>query len=242
MCRRPGCGKALVPIAEFPIAWCVRRAERIKAELAALLRDQGDVGDLSNARGPDAETETASSRCAEHLLPFQAAEASTYRSVCSRCLEAAEGKVTVQSFDDAMAALDADAAAISAELTRHKSKLADPALVPGEFCESIAKWGAQETARIRAWEEREVKLVRSVAEETVQLLEGVCARQIEVGASIFTLRAGLRASLEELDYAVSDLPSDPAARLRKKWEVHAARALRADCEQQNRNPLAVGGP
>ena len=87
----------------------------------------------------------------------------------------------------------------------------------------MANWGAEETARIRGWEEREVKHIQGVANETAQLVQEVCAHRIKVGASVLTQRMGLRASLEEFEQALADLPSDPAARLSKMQAVYAER-------------------
>ena len=163
------------------------------------------------------------SLCAEHKLLFRVADASTQRPLCVDCLSAARGNLTVQPFDDAIAALDAANDANSDKLVLQKCKLAEPTFTAEEFRAKVAKWEVEETARIKAGEEREVKHVQAVASETVQLVQDVCARRLEVGASLLTQRTGLRASLEEFDQALADLPSDPAARLSKKRAVYAER-------------------
>ena len=167
--------------------------------------------------------------CAQHNLPFRAVEAATHRPVCSECMFAARGMLPVETFDEAVAALETpEAAATSAEVARQKAKLAEPTFTAYELRVKTAKWCADETARIRAWEEREVKHVHTVADDTVQLVEEVCLRKLEVGASLITQRTGLRATLEEFEHALADLPSDPAARLSKKRAVHMERKQLCD--------------
>ena len=222
VCRIPGCRKTLGPSAEFTVASCVQRTSRVKAELAALLGDQGNAGECPNARSTS-ESAPASGLCVQHRLPLQAVEVSTYRPVCSECLTTTEAKVDVKTFDEANTILESLHAATSAEAAKHIAALAEPTFTPEDFCDRISKWGAEESARIRAWEEREVKRVQAVAAENVQLVQEVCARRIEVGASVFTQRMCLRASLEEFEQALADLsvtlPSDPAARLSKKRAI-----------------------
>ena len=219
-CRRQGCKSELAPVSEFAISWTASRAERIKAEHSAMFSDQGDVGDHAPG-GSDVQAEQAWKLCAEHKLPFQVVERATSRPLCAECMVATMGNAPTQSFGDASAALEASSAATSAELARLKSKLAEPTFMPEEYCDGVTRWGAQETARIRAWEEREIKQVHLLANGCVAKVQEICARRIEVGASLFTQRAGLRVSLEELDRAMSDLPKDPAARLIKKQTVFA---------------------
>ena len=213
-CCRPGCGQELAPQSEFPIAWCTQRATRVFAGLEHMLRDQGNAGD-----SPAVEAEPTASLCGEHKLPLQAVESSTHRPVCAQCLETASEKVQVQSFDEAIAALQAEDIAIEADVDKHIRVLAEPTFTPDELCVNIATWRVQQTKRIRAWEEREVKQIHAVADESVKRVEEVCERRIEVGASLFTQRVGLRASLEELNLALADLPNDPASRLSKKRAV-----------------------
>ena len=173
---------------------------------------------------PPKDAEPAWEICAEHKLPFRVVEASTHLPLCSECLIAARGKAPFETFDEAIVALEtADAVATSAELARQKIKLTEPIFTADELRAKTTKWGAEETARIRAWEEREVKHVQEVANETVKRVQELCARKIEVGASLITQRMGLRASLEEFDQALADLPSDPAARLSKKRAVYTQR-------------------
>ena len=116
--------------------------------------------------------------CAEHKLPFKGAEAVTHRPICSDCVFAARGMLPIETFDEAIAALESSGAAVTAELARQKAKLAEPTFTADELRERMAKWGAEETSRIRAWEEREVEHVQAVANETVQLVREVCARRI----------------------------------------------------------------
>ena len=172
---------------------------------------------------PKAAADLAWDLCAKHKLPFRVVEAATHRPLCAECMVLTMGKVPVQSFDDAIAVLQASAAAVSAELAKQRAKLAEPTFTADELCASISKWGAEETARIRAWEEREVKHVQAVANESVKLVQEVCARRTEVGASLIVQRMGLRASLEEFDQALANLPSDPAANLSKTQAVHTER-------------------
>ena len=225
VCRQPGCGKKFGPSAEFAVAWCDKRVERIKAELEARFRDQGDAGACPEASRTPAHEEAvpAPNLCEQHQLPFQAVEASTDRPVCAECLTAVEGKAALQTIDEASAALEASSLAVSAQAAKQIAALAEPIFTPEGLCGFIAKWGSEETARIRAWEEREVKLVQAVAGEMVQHVQDACKRRIEVGASLITQRAGLRASLEELDQALADLPRDPAARLKRALAAHRER-------------------
>lgn len=172
---------------------------------------------------PEAVTEPAWSLCAEHSLPFRVADAFDQRPLCVECLAAARGNVTLQSLEDALAALDTDNAAPSAEATTQLGKLAEASFTAKEFRDGVAKWAGEATAQIKAWEAREVKHVQAVAAELVQLVLTACDRRIEVGASFFTQRMGLRASLEELGQAVFDLPKDSASRLSKKRAVYMER-------------------
>ena len=198
---------------------------------------------LEAAPSTGASNEPAWGNCLEHKLPFKAVEAATHRPMCSECVVAARGKVAVETFDEAIAALEsAEAASTSAALAMQKAKFAEPTFTPDELCARTAKWGAEETARVRGWEEREVKKLQSVADyanetvrraravasEIVQVVQEVCARRLEVGASVFTQRMGLRATLEEFDQALADLPSDPAALLSKKRAVYAERKRLCD--------------
>ena len=172
---------------------------------------------------PQAASEPTWNTCGQHKVPFRVVEASTHRPLCAECLVEARGKVVVETFEEAISALDSAQVAVSAEFSKQKTKLAEPTVTAEELRARTAKWGADETARIRAWEEREVKHVHAVADETVQLVQEVCARRIEVGASVITQRMGLRASLEELDQALTDLPSDPATQLSKKRTMYTER-------------------
>lgn len=219
-CRSVGCGKRLSPSTEYGVASCAQRAERVKTELQAMFCDQGNAGDAAGMAvvGPELSV------CAHHSLPFQGVEAATHRPMCRECITATEGKASVQTFDEAMAALEtADAAAVSAELAKQKSKLSEPVFTADGLRTDLSMWGADQMALIRAWEEREVKHVQKVANDTVQLVQEVCARKIEVGASVLTQRMGLLASLEEFDNALSDLPSDPASRVGQIQSVYANR-------------------
>ena len=227
VCRKPGCGKKLGACAEFPVAWCAQRAERIKIELLAALEDQGDVGDTSSpTRG--AEAEAAPSLCAEHKLPFKAVEIGGNRLMCSECLIAAGSKVPAQTFDAAIAALDAGTTRTSTSVAMQISALSEPTFTVDEYYGMVDKWGTKETARIKAWEDREVKHVQAVAAELVQLVRKVCSRRIDVGASLLTQRVGLRASLEELEKALTSLPRDPASRLSRKRAILADRKQLSD--------------
>ena len=233
LCRRAGCERELGRVCEFGPSWVAERAQRIYTELAAVLSDQGNVGD--RRRGAlEVEAEGAPSLCAEHKLPFKAIESSSKRPLCSECLPAMEAKVVLQTFDEAFVDLDRSDDSVSAELVRQMIKLVEPTFTPEEFCDRLNKWTAEETGRITAWEEREVKLVQAVAAETLQLVKEVCARKIEMGASLLTQRMGLRASLEELDRALGDLPKDLASRLSKASAVYADR-------KRLRDLLAAGG-
>ena len=173
--------------------------------------------------GFEAEGAPARVLCTQHKLPVQAFEASTNHSMCPECLVAVKDKVSVHTIDEAIAALETAHAATKAELLIQSSRLAEPIFNADQLRAQTAKWGAEETARIRAWEQREVKHVQAVADECVGLVQGVCARRIEVGASLITQRSGLRASLEEFDQVLADLPSDPVTRLSKKRAVYAER-------------------
>ena len=226
VCRSAGCERVLADVSEFAPAWSPRRAARIRTELEARFRDQGDAGDRLEA--PKEAEEAGPSLCAQHSLPFQAVETITYRPMCADCQTSVESKVPLQTFDEALAVLEALNLADSTEIAKRITALAEPAFTPAAFCDGVAKWGAEETARIRAWEEPEVKHVQAVASETVQVVQEVCARRIEVSASVLTQRAGLRASLEEFDQALADLPSDLAARLSKKRAVYAERKRLCD--------------
>ena len=217
-CRRPGCIRELGSASEFPVSWVPYRTERLRTELDVLFSDQGDAGDSPPI--PPRVVEATPALCDQHKLPLHVAEVDTHRPVCSECLSAARDTLQVETFADADAALESSHAAVSAELATQKSKLAEPTFTAEEFCNRTAKWGAEETARIRAWEEREVKHVQTVASETVQLVQEVCASRIEMGASLIVQRAGMRASLEELDNVLINLPNDPAARLNKKRAVY----------------------
>ena len=223
VCRRAGCGRELASASEFAVSWAPHRAGRLKTKLEALLRDQGDVGARNTAHEDPEEALAMPSLCVEHGLPFQAAESSTHRPICSKCLAGVEGKVTIETFGEAFAALDSSSAAVSAGLAKQRTKLAEATFTADELCAKTAKWAMEETERIRAWEEREVKHIHAVANETVLLVQEVCARRVEVGASVLTQRTGLRVSLEELDEVLADLPSDPAARLSEKRAVYAER-------------------
>ena len=236
VCRKPGCGKKLAKPTEFPVAWCTQRAHRVKVSLAALLADQGDVGDFREAVSEQAEAKHTSILCAQHKLPVRGVEASTYRPLCLDCVTEVGDKVAVQTFDEAIAALDTyDAAA--ADLAEQKKLLAEPTPTADDFQEITARWGAAETLRIRMWEAREVKHVQAVADKTVKLIDEVCARRMEAAASVLTQRRGLRASLEELDEALSDLPSDPFSRLSKKRALYADR--KQLCELLTAHKIAV---
>ena len=182
-------------------------------------------------------TEPAWNLCTQHMLPIQVVEASSKRPLCAECLAGARGNVMVQTLAEAITALESAQAASSAETATQKTKLAEPTFTADEFRARMAKWSAEETARIRAWEEREVKHVHTVADEAVQLVQDVGAHRIEVGASLITQRMGLRASLEEFDHALSDLPSDPASQLNKKRAVYADR--KQLCELLAGNKIAV---
>ena len=229
-CRRPGCSQVLANVSEFAVSWAPQRATRLRTELAALFQDQGDAGfPLAPPSPPSAgEAAGAANLCVQHKLPFHGAEVSTHRLLCSECLSAARGMLPVETFEEAISALDSSNAAASVELAKQLCKLAEPTFTPDELRAKTVRWGADETARIKAWEEREVKHVQAVAGECVALVDEVCARRIEVGASILTQRAGLRASLQELDHALSDLPKDPVAALSKKRVVYAERKRLCD--------------
>ena len=67
VCRTRGCSKRLALVAEFPVAWCVRRTERINTEVATMLGDQGDFGDVPEVLA-SAEASPPPSGCAEHKL------------------------------------------------------------------------------------------------------------------------------------------------------------------------------
>ena len=189
---------------------------------------------LAAASPPDAKAEPAWNLCAEHKLPFQVVEASSQRPMCAECLSAARGKVTVESLTDVISALQSANSATSAELDKQKTKLAELTLTTEELCVGVAKWGAEETARIKAWEEREVKHIQGVAAESVALVQEVCARRIEVGSSLITQHMGLRASLEELDQALANLPADPATRLGKMRAVYTERKQLCDLLASNK--------
>ena len=222
ICRKPTCNRELASASEFAVSWVSERAERIRIEHAALFGDQGDVGSSTTAVAATGG-DPAPSLCAKHCLPFRAVLASSHIPICSECMTAVDADVALQTFDEAMAALDSTNASTSAEVAKQVAALAEPTFTPDEFCDNVASWGAQETARIRAWEEREVKHVQAVAEEIVQLVQEVCARRIEIGASMITQRTGLRASLEELNRALIDLPTEPATRLTRMQVVYAER-------------------
>ena len=202
-----------------------------------------------SSEGKAGENDARWSLCPEHNLRFDAAEASTHRPMCAECLTEVEGKVAVQTLAEALAGLhSAEAAAALAELTKQRNRFAEPTFTPDELRDSVMRWGAEETARIRAWEEREVKhvqavaveseqLLHSVANDTARLVHEVCERRIEVGASLITQRMGLRASLDEFDRARADLPRDPAAQLSKTRAVYAER--KRLCELLARYEIAV---
>ena len=191
--------------------------------LEAVLRDQGNAGCRHEASPTPEADVAASSICAQHKIPFTAVEVATHRPLCVDCMAAKKRKVKVQTFDEAIAALDSLHAALSAELDKQTVKLTERTFTADELRSRTAKWGAAETARIRAWEEREVKHVHAVANETVELVQEVCARRIEVGAGLITQRAGLLASVEEFGQALANLPREPVAQLTKKRAVYAER-------------------
>ena len=216
VCRKAGCGKQFGPISEFAAAWCAQRADRIATQLGGLFRDQGDVGDAPEAP----EAEPALNLCAKHKCPFKGVDQSTHRPMCAECNAASGSKIL--SFDEAIAALEtaSNALVTSAEFARHKARLAETPFTPDEFRSIMAKWAVRETARIKAWEKREVKHVKAVSAEAAQMVEETCARLIEISASLTTQRACLRASLEELEQALADLPKDPVSRFSRRQALY----------------------
>ena len=163
--------------------------------------------------------------CAQHQLPFEVVEASSQRPMCAACVKAAGPDVAVQTFDKAIAALDTvEASANQATLATFTRGLAEPTFTAPQLYAYVTRWGVQEATRIRAWEEREVKSVQVAANETLQLVQAVCTRKLVEGASLIMQRVGLRASLEELDRVLTDLPSEPLSRLKRKRAVYVERA------------------
>ena len=161
--------------------------------------------------------------CPAHRLPYKRVDATTMRMMCTECLSSATGSVALQSLSEALKSLESKHAACAAKAAIHKSTLAEFSVPADAYSESVNKWGAQETARIKAWETREVRNVQAVAARCTALVKEVCARRLEVGASLLTQRYGLRASLEELEHGLADRPADEAERLAKTLLLTAER-------------------
>lgn len=188
------------------------RATRGHATLPLLAGATAAASAAAAAGAADSDAATPKSHCPTHRLPYKRFNATTMRMMCADCFSATTGSVALQTLAEAVDALESKHAVWAAEAAKHKAKLAEFYVTADAYCEGVTKWGEGETERIKAWEEREVKHVQDVAAKSVALVQEVCERRIEVGASLFTQRYGLRASLEEIDQALADRPKEHAQR------------------------------
>ena len=215
LCRTAGCGEEVAPVRDFTTAWCTQRPARIALHLATLMSDQGDAGDKV---APDVSPRAMPGRpswgmCSEHKEVLQGRSSNSKRLVCASCIRASKTSRKFESLGEAVAALELSSAADAVQAGKFKEALAEVRPKPEDFFSSVARWQAEETARIKEWEGLEVARVQSFAEECLGLVVRVAERRRDVGAAVLGQRLTLWATLDELEYELDNLSSDPAARL-----------------------------
>ena len=230
-CLSAGCGKELAPAGEFVTAWCTQREGRVQSALSNLFADQGNAGDavvnVDDEDEGESEREKKSApkaRCSKHRQPITALDGASKKPLCAKCIAAAGDTIKVTPLAEAIASEASKQPRAATAASKELVVLFDQfTFTPAAFRDGVAKWGAQETARIIAWEEQEVKAIQAVAAESTALVREVCARRLEVGGSILTQRYGLRATLEEIEYELSSLPINGAERLSRMKMLSAER-------------------
>ena len=222
LCGSPGCTSNLGPVREYATAWCTQRAGRISNQLGALFADQGDVGSsVTEAGVSDSSNRTPSvdlppwGDCSEHKRPVMGADTVAMRALCADCIDGQLFPPPFTPAEKASEVLLAAAKELDAESEFQKQRLAETTLVLEEFLNSIDAWAEGESTRIRAWEERERAAVSQVARDCVAMVAEVRTRRVGVARSLLRQHVGLRASIEEAETELSDLPSDDAARIGK---------------------------
>ena len=232
VCSSPGCGATLGPAQEFVTAWCTQRAERIRSDHSQLFADQGNVGDSGAAADDDEEAKeepSPNTLCSRHREPITARDTASKKPLCAKCILTAGSAIKVTPLPEAIAELVSRQAAASAAASRELFALFDKfTFTAATFRDGVAKWGEQETGRISSWEKQEIDHIHKVAADITSLVRAACARRLAVGSSILAQRYGLRATLEEIEHELCNLPSNEAGRLSRMQLLSAERERLTD--------------
>ena len=222
VCKLPGCSAQLDLEESWPLAMCTTRAQRVSRALAAAFGDQGDAGSggesplapsttaaAASAAGLEAEAEKTWAHwrvCADHKEPityavsYKGARAKPECDLCSVRGHKDEKRVPISQY---LSTLRSTGEAQTAEVI---GSLGVATVTVDAYRSEVKAWAAREVERLRVWEADEVKKLQAAVGECVALVEQVAERTIQQGESAFAQYNGVRATLEEIETALSGLP------------------------------------
>lgn len=216
LCASLGCGATLDPVSTFPTAWCTQRAERIAEKLAAVLSDQGNVGDRLEPAVTGGTQGGQAPAAAGGATSIAAVEekAATVRQALARFT------MTPDAFSSGV---EKWAAEETARIDVWEGR--EAALAQGIGKGPPRRRGPILPARAAALKtQRKLAHIKAIAEESRALVQRVRASRLEVAPGMMVQWLGLRASLEEIEQELlANVPSDPAERSAKQASLTTER-------------------